>query len=63
MINGKVIKWLEIKNFYGSNTKYFKKKVQNQVDKYYKEWGPGCIVFRYGFNETLKFNNNLIISF
>jgi hypothetical protein len=63
MINGKVIKWLEIKNFYGSNTKYFKKKVQNQVDKYYKEWGTGCIVFRYGFNEKLKFNDNLIISF
>lgn len=63
MINGKVIKWLEIKNFYGSNTKYFKKKVKKQVDKYYKEWGHGCVVYRYGFNNKLKFDDNSIISF
>ena len=62
-INGEKIKWMEIKNFYGSNIKYFKNKIKKQVDKYYKKWGKGCIVFRYGFNNDIRFGENMIISF
>lgn len=62
-INGEKVKWMEVKNFYGSNIKYFKNKIKKQLNKYYQKWGKGCIVFRYGFNDTLKFEENLIISF
>lgn len=62
-INGQLIKWMEVKNFYGSNIRYFKNKVKKQLKKYQKKWGKGCVVFRYGFNDKLSFDNNLIISF
>ena len=63
IINNKEIKWLEVKNFYGSDIKFIKKKIQKQIDKYYKIWGFGCVVFRYAFYENLKLNNCLIICF
>ena len=63
IINNKEVKWIEVKNFYGSNTNYFKKKIEKQLNRYQNKWGPGCIVFRYGISSELKFGNNLIISF
>ena len=62
-LNGENIKWMEIKNFYGSNIKYFKNKIKKQLTKYKNKWGKGCVVFRYGFNSELKFDDNVIISF
>merc|ERR1711968_42600 len=61
IINNKLIKWIEVKNFYGSQVKHFKKSIKKQISKYYEKWGTGCIVFRNGFNEDLNFLNNLII--
>lgn len=62
-VNGEKIKWMEIKNFYGSNIKYFKNKIRKQLKKYNDKWGKGCVVFRYGFNSDIKFDDNIIISF
>lgn len=62
-INGTTIKWLEVKNFYGTDIKFMTKKIQKQINKYFNKWGIGCLVFRYGIYEDLKINNCLIIAF
>ena len=63
MINDNIINWIEVKNFYGSNIKFMNKKIQKQVNKYYKIWGLGCLVFRYGVYENLKLDNCYILAF
>jgi len=63
IFNNHIIKWIEVKNFYGSDVKFMNKKIQKQVDKYYKKWGFGCLVFRYGVYEDIKINNCIVISF
>jgi hypothetical protein len=63
IINDNEVKWLEVKNFYGTNSKFTKKKIQKQVNKYYKKWGFGCLIFRYAIYENLHYDNCLIISF
>jgi hypothetical protein len=62
-INGTIVNWLEIKNFYGTNIKFMNKKIQKQINKYFNKWGPGCLVFRYGIYENVQFDNCTIISF
>ena len=62
-INGKTINWIEVKNFFGANTKFIRKKIKKQVGKYYKRYGPGCLVFRHGIVDSLHFDGTYIISF
>jgi len=62
-INGSIVNWLEIKNFYGTNIKFMNKKIEKQINKYYNKWGFGCLVFRYGVYKNLQFDNCNIISF
>ena len=62
IINNHQIKWIDAKNFYGSNINFIKKKIQKQITKYINTYGPGLIVFKYGFNSDLKFDHTLIIS-
>ena len=62
IINDNIINWIEVKNFYGSNIKFMNKKIQKQVNKYYKIWGLGCLVFRYGVYENLKLDNCYILA-
>nr|QFG74333.1 MAG: hypothetical protein [Megaviridae environmental sample] len=63
IINNHMIKWIEVKNFYGTNVRFIKKKIQKQIDKYHKIWGFGCLVFRYGIYENLKYENCITIAF
>lgn len=60
-INSQSVKWIDAKNFYGSNIDFIKKKIQKQIKKYINAYGPGCIIFNYGFNSELKFDNVLIL--
>ena len=62
-INGLIVNWLEIKNFYGTNIKFMNNKIQKQVNKYFNKWGTGCLVFRYGVYKDLQFDNCIIIAF
>jgi len=65
-INGKLVKWLDCKNYYGSIVNMFLiKKNQKQVDKYNKKWGPGALLFSLGFNRDLgkKIKNVLLLDF
>ena len=62
-INGRRVAWVEVKNYYGANTKFIKRNIKKQIDRYTKKWGDGCLVFRYGVSESLHFDKTLIISF
>jgi hypothetical protein len=63
IINDKKVKWIEVKNFYGSNVKHFRNSVKKQINRYYNKWGRGCIVYRYAYSSELNYDDNIIISF
>ena len=52
-INDKKIKWIDAKNFYGSNIKFDIKKIKKQVKKYIDKYGPGCIIYSLGYNSNI----------
>jgi len=60
IINNKVIKWIDAKNFYGSDIKFVKSKIEEQTKKYLNNYGNGCIVFKLGFNELYTENKNIL---
>jgi hypothetical protein len=62
-INDRKINWIDAKNFYGTKIPFIKDKIKKQTLKYLNKWGPGCIVFNYGFNENLKFTNILFLDY
>lgn len=63
IINGKEIKWIDAKNFYGVNSQFMKQKIKHQTKKYLKKWGPGAIIFNLGFGSKLNFNDILLIDY
>jgi hypothetical protein len=64
-INGKIIKWIDAKNFYGSNIKFDIKKINKQVKKYIDAYGPGCVIFSLGYNKSIqnKINDVLFVNY
>lgn len=63
ILNNKKINWIDAKNFYGSNIKFIISKITKQVKKYISNYGFGCIIFRLGYNDILKFDNVLILCY
>jgi len=63
IINNHKINWIDAKNFYGSNNKFVKNKITKQIYKYIKEYDSGCIIFNYGFNSKLKFDDVIILHY
>ena len=62
-INGIKINWIDAKNFYGMNSKFTKKKIKSQTDKYINKWGIGAIIFSISFCSKLNFENILLIDY
>ena len=60
-INGKLIAWIDAKNFYGANVSFAKKKTKKQMNRYIDEWGAGAIVYRHGFCEGMKIPGVLML--
>jgi hypothetical protein len=63
IINNKIIKWIDAKNFYGANTKIIRKSIKKQTKKYIDNYGFGCIVFSMNFSDKLNFENVMLIDF
>lgn len=61
-INGKEIKWIDAKNFYGANT-FLIRKSKKQFKKYIDKWGYGAVVFSYGYGEKLSFKDTMLIDY
>jgi hypothetical protein len=60
-IDNHKINWIDAKNYYGANISFIKKSINKQILKYNKNYGYGCIIFKLGFNDSLKFNNTLLL--
>lgn len=58
-INGKVVKWLEVKDYFGMVESYLFKHNKKQISKYVDAFGPGCIVYIFGYTAKCmaEFNN------
>lgn len=69
LINGRTVHWIECKAYYGSamlsSEKKYRKlpvnKVQAQLDRYTKAYGPGAVLFLGGFHSKIKITGSLIL--
>lgn len=61
-INGQEVKWIDAKNFFGSNSNFVKSKINEQTKKYINNYGKGSIVFNLGFNDGFSNPNILFLS-
>lgn len=54
-VNGRLVRWIDMKNFYGSAaSKHFVDKLIKQASRYNTEFGgPGAIVYKLGHSEGL----------
>lgn len=50
--NGHRIYWLDVKNYYYVPG-FLSSKLQQQGEKYDQLWGPGALLFRYGYSATV----------
>lgn len=62
-VNDVKINWIDAKRFYGSRCKFVARKIDSQTKKYISSYGSGLIVFKYGFNSKLSFNNITLIDY
>ena len=63
IINNKKINWIDAKNFYGSNIEFIISKIKKQIKKYLESYGSGCLIFNYGFNSNLLFQDVIILDY
>lgn len=63
LINGNEIKWIDAKNYFGTNTKYLKRNIKKQMKKYIDKWGQGAIIFNLGFSSKLEIPNILFVDY
>lgn len=60
-INGEKIAWIDCKCSYGAKANYFRRQMQEQVDKYTERWGKGALVFAFGFCDAHTLDNVLVL--
>ena len=62
-INGFEVNWIDAKNFYGANVKFIKDSLIDQTKKYIDTYGPGCVVYKLGFNDEFAIGKILFLSY
>jgi hypothetical protein len=60
-INDKLTKWIDFKDYLGTNIKFLYKSNSNQTTRYVAEWGPGALCYSYGFVENLMFYSTQLL--
>ena len=55
------INWLDAKNYTLVNIPFIIKSLHKQANKYNKAFGKGAFVFHYGFDESIKIPDTLIL--
>lgn len=58
LINGKEVRWIEVKTYYGSGSLTSKTlpigRISAQLKRYTDAFGPGAVLFGQGFHEELE---------
>lgn len=52
-VNGKSVRWIDCKAFYGADVNCRRFGVQKQSSRYHEYWGNGAVLFLEGFSEGL----------
>jgi hypothetical protein len=68
-INGTLVRWIECKAYYGSAVLTYEKKyerlpvnrIQAQLNRYKKHYGPGAILFLKGFHANVNLTGALLL--
>ena len=66
-INGAVVKWIEVKRFFGSAERELLKdwappvKIAKQLEKYVSAFGPGAIVLRHGYGSAFDAPDGVLL--
>lgn len=61
-IDGKQIKWIDAKNFFGAYSFFNRKRLKKQAKKYNNYFGKyGAFAFSMGFSEKLNIDNTLLL--
>lgn len=63
LINGQKVNWIDCKCSYGSASMgiYGKTSLQRVSQDYAMRWGPGAVIFAFGFCEGLTLGNALLL--
>jgi len=61
-VNGKQIKWIDAKAYYGPNIPYQVSHMAKQMSRYIEHWGTGAVIFLRGCNEMVTIENCLMLS-
>jgi hypothetical protein len=54
VVGGAEVRWIEVKNFFGSTLGYHKQQLQKQLTNYRRLYGPGAVVFSLGAGESMR---------
>ena len=63
VINNISIRWIDAKNFYGSNVSFVTKKVAKQALRYQNAFGDGGFIFSLGYSVELMMDNILFFDY
>lgn len=55
------VHWIDAKNYTLVNTRYIVKGAKKQAAKYNSIFGPGAMIFRYGFDKSIQIPSTLIL--
>lgn len=60
-INGRPVKWIDYKDYVGTDVKFILSSNLAQAAKYHAKWGPGAICYRYGFVDGLHLPGAILL--
>lgn len=56
------VNWIDAKNYMFLHTEFITKKIKKQSSEYVKHYGPGALMFHYGFVNTLEIPDVMMLS-
>lgn len=58
-----LVRWIDAKNYTLVNLPFIIQSITRQSEKYNNQFGPGALIFNYGFVDNIKVPNTAILSF
>ena len=54
VVRGAEVRWIEVKNFFGTTLGYHKQQLHKRLTNYHRLYGPGAVVFSLGAGESMR---------